>query len=138
MFFVFVYRTLGLSPGILGLALTLGSIGNVAWAAVAPQLSRLLGTFGAPVLFIAAAIAVPNFANPLWNVTAATIAPSARPAELQGRVTAAVRAIGMGVMRVGGLVGGAIATVASPATARRRRLVGPADPLAPNARAPVA
>jgi len=139
VFFVFAYRTVHLSPGIVGLALTLGSIGNVAGAAVAPRLSRILGTgpslvfstlvegsaillvplgtIGAPVLFIAAAIAVRNFANPLWNVTAATMRMVLVPPELQGRVTAAARAIGMGVMPVGGLVGGAIATATTPATA---------------------
>ena len=139
VFFVFAYRTVHLSPGIVGLALTLGSIGNVAGAAVAPRLSRILGTgpslvfstlvegsaillvplgtIGAPVLFIAAAIAVRNFANPLWNVTAATMRMVLVPPDLQGRVTAAARAIGMGVMPVGGLVGGAIATATTPATA---------------------
>ena len=139
VFFVFAYRTVGLTPAVVGLTLTLGSIGNVAGAAVAPRLSRRLGTgpalvvstlvegsailiaplgtFGTPVLFIAAAIAVRNFANPLWNVTAATMRQVLVPAALQGRVTAAARAIGMSVMPLGGLAGGAIATLASPATA---------------------
>src|SRR5581483_5434836 len=107
VFFVFAYRTVHLTPGVVGLAITLGSIGNVAGAAVAPRLSRRLGTgpslvcstlvegsaillaplgvFGAPVLFIAAAIAVRNFANPLWNVTAATMRQVLVPPDLQGR-----------------------------------------------------
>jgi MFS family permease len=139
VFFVYAYRTVDLKPAVVGIALTLGSIGNVTGAAVAPRLSRRLGTgpslvistlvegsaillaplgtITAPVLFIAAAIAVRNFANPLWNVTAATMRMVLVPPGLQGRVTAAARAIGMGVMPVGGLVGGAIATTTSPATA---------------------
>ena len=39
------------------------------------------------------------------------------PAELQGRVTAAARTIGMSVMPVGGIVGGANAATVSPAWA---------------------
>lgn len=139
VFFVYAYRTVDLSPGLVGLALTLGSIGNVAGAAVAPRLGRLLGTgpslivstffegsaillaplgvIGAPILCIAAAIALRNFSNPLWNVTAATMRQVLVPAELQGRVTAAARAIGMSVMPVGGILGGAIAATASPAWA---------------------
>ena len=139
VFFVFAYRTVHLTPAVVGLALTIGSLGNMAGAALAPRLSRRLGTgpalivsttfegtavlltplalLGAPALWIAAAFGFRNFFNPLWNVTAATMRQRLVPAELQGRVTAAARAIGMSVTPVGGVLGGAIAAAVSPAWA---------------------
>src|SRR5579872_84829 len=117
VFYVFAYRSVGLNPALVGAALTIGSIGNVAGAAAAPRLSRRLGTgpglvvstlfegsavlltplalLGAPIVWIAAAFAVRSFFGPLWNVTAATMRQTIVPAELQGRVTAAARTIGM-------------------------------------------
>jgi MFS family permease len=139
VFFVFAYRTVQLTPAVVGVALTIGSLGNMAGAALAPRLSRRLGTgpalilsttfegtavfltplalLGAPALWIAASFGFRNFFNPLWNVTAATMRQRLVPAELQGRVTAAARAIGMSVTPVGGVLGGAIAAAASPAWA---------------------
>ena len=139
VFFVFAYRSAHMSPALVGIALTVGSVGNVAGAAVAPRASRRLGTgpalivsttfegsavlltplalLGAPAVWIAASFGLRNFFNPLWNVTAATMRQVLVPAHLQGRVTAAARAIGMSVTPLGGLVGGAVAAAVSPAWA---------------------
>jgi MFS family permease len=140
IFFVFAYRSVHLTPALVGAALTLASLGNVAGAAVAPALSRRLGTgpallvsttfeasavllmplgllFGLPLLWIALSLGIRSFFGPLWNVTAATMRQIIVPGPLQGRVTAAARTIGMGVTPIGGLIGGAIATLASPAVA---------------------
>jgi len=138
-FFVFAYRSVGLTPALVGAALTAGALGNMAGAAASPRLSRRLGTgpallvstvleggaalfyplalLGAPVLWIAVGLGFRSFFGPLWNVTAATMRQILVPAELQGRLTAAARAIGMSVTPVGGLLGGAIAATASPAWA---------------------
>jgi MFS family permease len=140
VFFVFAYRSVHLSPALVGAALTIASVGNVAGAAAAPALSKRLGTgpallvsttfeasavllmplglvIGAPLLWIALSLGVRSFFGPLWNVAAATMRQVIVPAPLQGRVTAAARTIGMGVTPIGGLIGGAIATLSSPAVA---------------------
>jgi MFS family permease len=139
VFYVFAYRSAHLSPAAVGIALTVGSLGNIAGAAAAPRLSRLLTTgpalivstalegtavlltplalLGVPAVWIAVAFGWRNFFNPLWNVTAATMRQQLVPPDLQGRVTAGARAIGMSVTPLGGLVGGAIAAAASPAAA---------------------
>jgi MFS family permease len=140
IFFVFAYRSVHLTPTLVGAALTLASVGNVAGAAAAPALSRKLGTgpallvsttfeasavllmplgifFGVPLLWIALSLGIRSFFGPLWNVTAATMRQIIVPGPLQGRVTAAARTIGMGVTPIGGLLGGAIATLSSPAWA---------------------
>ena len=140
VFFVFAYRSVHLTPALVGAALTIASIGNVAGAAAAPALSKRLGTgpallvsttfeasavllmplglvVGAPLLWIALSLGIRSFFGPLWNVAAATMRQVIVPAALQGRVTAAARTIGMGVTPIGGLIGGAIATLSSPAWA---------------------
>jgi hypothetical protein len=140
VFFVFAYRSVHLSPALVGAALTIASVGNVAGAAAAPALSKRLGTgpallvsttfeasavllmprglvVGSPLLWIALSLGIRSFFGPLWNVAAATMRQVIVPAPLQGRVTAAARTIGMGVTPIGGLIGGAIATVSSPAVA---------------------
>jgi MFS family permease len=139
VFFVFAYRSVSLTPADVGLALTLASLGNIAGAAASPRLRERLGTgpallvstafestavlliplglLGAPIAFIALSMGIRSFFGPLWNVTAATMRQQIVPGELQGRVTAAARTIGMAVTPLGGLVGGAIAAFTSPATA---------------------
>jgi MFS family permease len=140
IFFVYAYRTAHLTPALVGAALTLASLGNIAGAAAAPALSRKFGTgpallvstsfeasavlliplglfFGLPLVWIAVSLGIRSFFGPLWNVTAATMRQIIVPGPLQGRVTAAARTIGMGVTPIGGLLGGAIATLTSPAWA---------------------
>jgi MFS family permease len=136
VFFVFAYRTVHLTPALVGAALTLASLGNMAGAAVAPWLSRRLGTgpallvsttfeatavvllplglLGAPIVWLGLGLGLRSFFGPLWNVTAATMRQVIVPAELQGRVTAAARTIGMSVTPIGGLIGGALAGLLSP------------------------
>jgi MFS transporter len=129
LLFVFAYRALGLSPAVVGVALTLGAVGNVAGAAVAPAATARLGTgrslflsttvegfaglllplavLGAPVVFLVLGLFVRGSANPLWQVNAVTLRQRTIAPELQARVSAASRAIGMGTLPLGALLGGA-------------------------------
>ncbi len=127
---LFIYRGLGLTPALAGLALGLGAAGTMAGAVAAPRLARrfaagrLLLTettagalalllieaalLGLPVLWVAAALAARGFLAPLWNVTIVTIRQVLVPQELQGRVSAALRMIGLGAVPAGALAGGAL------------------------------
>ena len=136
VFFVFAYRSARMSPALVGIALTLGSVGNVAGAAVAPRVSRRLGTgpalivsttfegsavlltplalLGAPAVWIAASFGLRNFFNPLC-VTLRRAA-SSMPAHAPGGARRRRRArSGMRSRRVAPvLVGGAVAAAVSP------------------------
>jgi Na+/melibiose symporter-like transporter len=129
LIFVFAYRGLGLRPGAVGAALTIGAVGNVGGALIAQRLTRRLGTptsliasttveavagllmplalLGAPVLWLGLALAIRGVAGPLWEVNAVTLRQVLVPLELQARVTAAARTLAMGSLPLGALVGGA-------------------------------
>jgi MFS family permease len=130
LLFVYAYRALDLSPATVGLALTLGAVGNVAGAAAASTATAHLGTgrslflsttvegfaglllplavFAAPILFLAGGLFIRGCANPLWQVNAVTLRQRTITPELQARVTAASRALGMGTLPLGALAGGAL------------------------------
>jgi MFS family permease len=160
---LFAYRELRLSPATVGSLLALGSVGFVVGAAAATPLSRRFGLermlgasgflIGVGVLLLPLAT-LPSLAGPVlaasqflvsmqfpvYNANQITIRQQLTPDELQGRVNATVRTVGMGIIPVGstlagilgvrlGLapaiaVGGAIAAV-SPLWLLGRR--GPAD-----------
>jgi MFS family permease len=126
---LFVYRGLHLHPLAAGVALGLGAAGNVAGAALAPRATRMLGSgrallaattleglglllilpalVAAPALWVAVALAARGLFNPLWNVNAVTVRQVIVPRELQGRVSAALRMVGIGTWPLGALAGGA-------------------------------
>jgi MFS family permease len=130
LIFVFAYRGLGLAPGAVGAALTIGAVGNLGGAVIVQRLTRRLGTttsliasttvealaglliplalLGAPVLWLGLALAIRGIAGPLWEVNAVTLRQVLVPVELQARVTAAARTLGMGSLPLGALVGGAV------------------------------
>jgi MFS family permease len=130
LLFVYAYRALDLSPAAVGIALTLGAVGNVVGAAAASNATAYLGTgrslflsttvegfaglllplavFAAPILFLAGGLFIRGCANPLWQVNAVTLRERTITPELQARVTAASRALGMGTLPLGALAGGAL------------------------------
>jgi hypothetical protein len=130
LLFVYAYRGLGLSPVVVGVALTLGAVGNVVGAAAASKATAHLGTgrslflsttvegfaglllplavFAAPILFLAGGLFIRGCANPLWQVNAVTLRQRTITPDLQARVTAASRALGMGTLPLGALAGGAL------------------------------
>lgn len=127
----FLSRTLGLSAGLLGLLVGLGSAGGVVGAAFAGRLARRFGT--GRVVLVGIAVSGPGgllvpLAAPgprlalvvvglfvldaglgLYNVTVVSYRQGATPPELLGRVTAAMRVVQQGVMPLGAALGAGLA-----------------------------
>jgi MFS family permease len=133
VYFVFLARELDLSPGVIGLVLTIGNAGWLAGAIVARRVTERLGVgwtlaasaflFGpsgalialapesGPLAFLIAAQALGSFAGVLYNITSMTLRQSVTPERLQGRTVGAIRTVVWGVTPLGALLGGALASV---------------------------
>jgi predicted MFS family arabinose efflux permease len=130
VFFVYAYRTLGLSAAVVGIALTLGAVGSIAGVVLTQRITARIGIFTAicistafaelaaliyplalvatPALFLALGGAVRGFLGPWWNVNVVTLRQQLIPTELQARVTAASRTVVMGTLSLGSFAGGAL------------------------------
>ncbi len=129
---VYAVRDLGLSAATIGVALALGNAGTLVAALTARRISDRLGVgrtivlasilFSPGELLIAVApkeLAVPflvasgwvlGFAIILFNVTAISLIQAITPDRMLGRANASRRFVVWGVIPVGGLVGGALAS----------------------------
>ncbi len=125
---LFAYRLLALSPGEVGAATAVGSLGFVVGAAFAWRLAKRVGM--GPTLFYSSLLAASSFfvlpagllglpivvyglwrllfglAEAAYNPSAAGLRQSVTPAEVQGRTIATVNALGYGALGAGSLVGG--------------------------------
>lgn len=134
LYMLLTLRTLGLSPGVVGLVIGVGGVGAFAGALLAPALGRRLGTGTAMVLALAVgqgavlliplAVHAPALAVPLltlqqlvgdaflgaYAVHAVSLRQRVLPAELLGRASAAVHATTGGALALGALVAGPVAT----------------------------
>jgi predicted MFS family arabinose efflux permease len=131
---VFAYRVLGLSPGRVGLLLTVSGVASIlgAWLS-APMLSRL-GTSRTLIISCASGVvwtaaplmlwlpatpvyvtvaAMSAFWLPVWNTTIITFRQTVTAPELLGRVHATSRAINFCALPLGALIGGTGADVLS-------------------------
>jgi MFS family permease len=129
---VYFVRELGLSPGIIGIVLSIGSIGSLVAAVTT---GRLTGRFGVGPTTIAAAflqgpamlmIALAPMARPipmlvasglltgfvivLYNINQVSFRQAICPERLQGRMNSVMRFIVWGTIPLGNLTGGALAT----------------------------
>ena len=133
VYFVFLARELDLEPALIGLVLTLGNLGWLAGALVAGRVAGRLGVgwtlagsaflFGpstalvavapesAPLPFLITAQAIGSFGGVLYNVTSMTLRQSVTPDRLQGRTVGAIRTLVWGVVPLGALLGGVLASV---------------------------
>jgi MFS family permease len=133
LYVVYAVRSLGLTPGELGLVLALGNLGWLLGAVVVRRLSGRLGigatlvlagfVSGAPLLLVP--LAPKSFAIPflvtsgvlvalgivLYNVTAISLIQTLTPDRLLGRANASRRWIVWGTIPLGSLVGGVLSTV---------------------------
>jgi MFS family permease len=129
---VYLVRDLGLSAATIGLVLGLGNVGFLAGAFVAKRVQARLGVgrtivgsmalspFGlllvplatretaAPLLVASGAIV--GFAVVLYNVSAISLMQAITPDRLLGRMNASRRFLVWGVIPLGSLTGGALAT----------------------------
>jgi MFS family permease len=131
VFLVFAVRVLELRPGVIGLIFAGGAIGYLAGALLANRVSRrfgvgptiIIGALGStsllllaaaptssPIPFVVAALVISSMGIPIYNITQVSFRQAITPERLQGRMNSVMRFIVWGVIPLGSLVGGAIAT----------------------------
>ena len=131
IFLVYMVRPLGLSPEVVGLLITLGSVGSIVGALVA---GRVVNRFGmgptlicagivssasfvlvplaprdVPEPFVLASMLVGSFLGMVYNVTQLTFRQAITPERLQGRMNAVVRFMYWGPQPAGFVLGGLLA-----------------------------
>jgi MFS family permease len=132
IFLVYAVRRLDLSPAVIGLVLAIGSIGFLVGAFLAPRVSARLGVgttmvasaavaglalFLIPLAppsnaipFLIASGVIVDFAIVLYNVTGISLFQAITPDRLLGRMNASRRFVVWGVLPLGSLAGGALAS----------------------------
>jgi MFS family permease len=132
LLFVFAARVWHMSAGLVGLGLSLGSLGWLLGAIYVGRLQARLGVgtttlfacvlFGLPGLlipfapqsfplpFLVAAILIGGFGGVVYNVTQVSLRQAITPERLQGRMNAVMRFVVWGALPLGSLVGGALAS----------------------------
>lgn len=137
MLLVLLYRTLNLAPSLVGLALTLGSIGFFIGAAIAQPVTRLLGigrlllisslcgaiafmllplaVWWAPLIWVIGTRILYGLHIPTYNINVVSLRQAVVPDQIQGRLNAAARTLGAGVLSIGALVGGVLGVWWGPA-----------------------
>jgi MFS family permease len=132
IFIVYAVRRLGLSAGAIGLVFTLGNLGWLAGAVAARRLSgrigigptlAVAGTLGTfplllvplaprsfPIPFLVASQILTALGIVLFNVTALSLVQTLTPDRILGRANASRRWIVWGIMPLGSLIGGGLAT----------------------------
>lgn len=127
---VFLSRTLGLSPALIGVVIAVGSVTVMVGAAFTTRLSRavgsvrivwlslavtaplsLLGAFAQPgwwTLLIVAGIAAGEFGQIVYAITQLSVRQQLCPDRLLGRVNATMQVVVMGLFPVGAIVGGVL------------------------------
>lgn len=132
---LFASRVLGLSAGIIGLAMGIGSTGALLGAVIAPRVSRRIGVgrsivvgavlFPAPIAIAACAggplwaragaLAAAKFLSGvgvmLFDVNLNSLQTSVIPDGMRSRVAGAYSTLNYGIRPVGAIVGGLLATV---------------------------
>ncbi len=134
IFPVFVYRELGLSPGLIGLSGSLAAFGVLLGAFTSAPLARrfgvgpviigsmfingpamLLMVFLPSTAVVAGALLIgaqfgAGFSAVVYNVNQVSFRQAITPLDLQGRMNATMRFIVWGTMPIGSLLGGVLAT----------------------------
>jgi MFS family permease len=131
---VYAVRVLDLSPSEIGLVFAIGNLGYLAGAVTTSRISTVLGigptiVIGAatgvaallvplapksePLPFLIAAQVILGFGLPLYNVAQVSLRQAITPERLQGRMNSVMRFLVWGVIPLGALVGGAIASAGS-------------------------
>jgi MFS family permease len=131
IFLVYAVRELDLSPAQIGLVFAIGNVGYLAGAIATSRISAAVGVGPAIVLgsvagvaallvplaprdeplpFLIASQAIIGFGLPLYNVTQVSLRQAITPERLQGRMNSVIRFIVWGVIPLGSLGGGALAS----------------------------
>jgi MFS family permease len=125
---IFLYRVMHLSPAIVGTCFAIGSLASLVGAVYNRRIMTRLGIYRtlvlstfvegisyvlipagvfAPVIpLLIAALVLSGFFNTTWNVSVTTFRLLRVAPQLLGRVTAAGRVVGYGVLPAGSILGG--------------------------------
>ncbi len=138
IFLVYAVRELGLTAGTIGIIFAIANVGYLVGAIVTNRISRrigvgpaiVLGAAGgaasllvplaptsAPIPWLIASGVLVGFGVVLYNVTQLSFRQAITPERLQGRMNSVMRFIVWGVIPLGTLLGGAIATAVDLRTA---------------------
>ena len=129
---VFAYRSLHLSAGLIGLIVAAGNLGFLLGAAAAPWGVRKLGLgrtlalsqlflafslffaplalFGLPVVMLAGSLLFQNLHTNVYVINQITLRQSITPREIMGRMNATMRALIVGSVPIGSILGGYLGT----------------------------
>jgi MFS family permease len=132
IYLIYLVRVLELSPGVIGLVISLGALGAMAGAFTARRISARLGvgptTLAAsfvsgpalllvplapadfPLPFLIGAGLLLSFAVVVYNIMAVSYRQALCPPRLQGRMNSVMRFIVWGTIPLGNVVGGALGT----------------------------
>jgi predicted MFS family arabinose efflux permease len=129
---IFIVQVVHASPGIIGLLFAAGGVGGVLAAFLASPIARWVGgaratvlssfaavgglliplaTPGLGALLFGAGLIVSSFAAVVYNINQVSFRQQLCPDEMLGRMNASIRFVVYGVLPVGALAGGGIATV---------------------------
>ena len=130
---IFMVRSLGMSPGLIGLTLGIGNIGFVLGALLSSRVSAWLGVGrtivwsmgicgagflllplaqrSAPVPWLVAGGFLFALGGPVYNINQVSLRQAITPYRLQGRMNASMRFLVWGTMPVGSVAGGILGTV---------------------------
>ncbi|MEA2644437.1 MAG: hypothetical protein QOG08_1463, partial [Chloroflexota bacterium] len=130
VFLIFVYRSLHLSPGTVGVIFAAGAVGGLLGALTAAWIPRRIGLgptlfvtillgglslilvplaqFGWAIPLLFASMFVGSFVNPVYNINQVSLRQAITPDRVQGRMNATVRTIIWGTNPIGAFIGGII------------------------------
>jgi MFS family permease len=145
--YLFAYRNVHLSAGLLGLVFGAGGAGALVGAMVVGTVVRRLGVgnslaltnvllglaflawplalLGAPVLILGTLMFIAGVCDSIYNVSQVSLRQAVTPSRLQGRMTATMRTVFWGVQPIANVAGGLLAgAVGAPATIVIGSLIG--------------
>jgi MFS family permease len=134
VYLVYTVRVLGLSPGVIGLSLSIGAVGSLVGAVTAMRIARRFGIgpttiavaalWGPAALLLAVApagdSAIPflvggivlfGFSAVVYNIVQVSYRQAICPPRLQGRMNSVMRFIVWGTIPIGTLIGGALGSL---------------------------
>jgi MFS family permease len=134
VYLVFTVRVLGLSPGVIGLSLSIGAVGSLLGAVTAMRIARRFGigptTIAAAALwgpaalllavapigdaalpFLVGGILLFGFSGVIYNIVQVSYRQAVCPPRLQGRMNSVMRFIVWGTIPIGTLLGGALGSL---------------------------
>ncbi len=144
MMVLYAREVLSLSATGFGLLMSAGAAGGITGALISPRLTRAIGAtrglhlalalLAAGPLMLAVTASAPLAAlalflialgSMLWNIVTVSFRQRSIPDPLLGRVNAVYRFLGLGMMPIGALVGGALVSALGPFTSRMVALQAP-------------